>query len=60
MHKFSHQVSLTAFYKVSIMDANNGNKKISIMNDKKKKKKTKKNKKKQNKNKNRSNGKSCT
>ena len=48
MHKFSHQVSLTAFYKVSIMDANNDNKK------------TKENKKKQNKNKNRSNGKSCT
>ena len=48
MHKFSHQVSLTAFYKVSIIDANNGNKK------------TKENKKKQNKNKNRRNGKSCT
>ena len=48
MQKFSNQVSLTASYKVSIMDANNGNKKS----------KTKP--KKQNQNKIRTNDKSCT
>lgn len=40
MQTFSHQVSLTAFYKVSIMDANNGNKKTKE-NKKKNKIKTK-------------------